>query len=415
MNPAKFTKSLLFIDNGQTYEELCQILNDEYDITITKDMNTAEEFIKQSNTTVSVILINAKLQTDIYKAVEYVKNSKNLISIPILIFADENIPEDRFSCLGSGVIDCITKPFNDKIIKNRIKNAIAFTDSLTFYGIEKILKQLPSNIFLKDHECKYVFATKYWHHLNKPDDPNWTIRGKIDPEIRKDKHNAIEAHKKDIEIIETGKGTTYTIEINEDGIQEFFQIIKQPLFNEKGSVTGIIGLINNVTDYELLKKKLREQAITDELTGLYNRTYLDEFIKTHKDECYPLAIISADCDGLKEINDTYGHTAGDEYIKSTVSLFQMVLPEERILFRMGGDEFMILLPSTSEQAAQMIVKQMKEKEKLFRIENQQLSVSFGISVMNSRTDNFHICITESDRNMYLEKRKKQKKGDYSKK
>lgn len=76
---------------------------------------------------------------------------------------------------------------------------------------------------------------------------------------------------------------------------------------------------------------------------------------------------------------------------------------------------MILLPSTSEQAAQMIVKQMKEKEKLFRIENQQLSVSFGISVMNSRTDNFHICITESDRNMYLEKRKKQKKGDYSKK
>lgn len=415
MNPAKFTKSLLFIDNGQTYEELCQILNDEYDITITKDMNTAEEFIKQSNTTVSVILINAKLQTDIYKAVEYVKNSKNLISIPILIFADENIPEDRFSCLGSGVIDCITKPFNDKIIKNRIKNAIAFTDSLTFYGIEKILKQLPSNIFLKDHECKYVFATKYWHHLNKPDDPNWTIRGKIDPEIRKDKHNAIEAHKKDIEIIETGKGTTYTIEINEDGIQEFFQIIKQPLFNEKGSVTGIIGLINNVTDYELLKKKLREQAITDELTGLYNRTYLDEFIKTHKDECYPLAIISADCDGLKEINDTYGHTAGDEYIKSTVSLFQMVLPEERILFRMGGDEFMILLPSTSEQAAQMIVKQMKEKEKLFRIENQQLSVSFGISVMNSRTDNFHICITESDRNMYLEKRKKQKTGDYSKK
>lgn len=102
-------------------------------------------------------------------------------------------------------------------------------------------------------------------------------------------------------------------------------IIKQPLFNEKGSVTGIIGLINYVTNYELLKKKLREQA------------------------------------------------------------------------------------------AQMIVKQMKEKEKLFRIENRQLSVSFGISVMNSRTDNFHICITESDRNMYLEKRKKQKTGDYSKK
>lgn len=102
-------------------------------------------------------------------------------------------------------------------------------------------------------------------------------------------------------------------------------ILLNSLFLMKKSVTGIIGLINYVTNYELLKKKLREQA------------------------------------------------------------------------------------------AQMIVKQMKEKEKLFRIENRQLSVSFGISVMNSRTDNFHICITESDRNMYLEKRKKQKTGDYSKK
>lgn len=89
---------------------------------------------------------------------------------------------------------------------------------MTFYGIEKILKQLPSNIFLKDNEARYIFATKYWHHLKKTDDPNWSIRRKIDPEIRKDKQNAIEAHKKDLEIIETGKGY----------------------------VTGIIGLIYNV-------------------------------------------------------------------------------------------------------------------------------------------------------------------------
>ena len=139
---------------------------------------------------------------------------------------------------------------------------------------------------------------------------------------------------------------------------------------------------------------------------MYNRSFLEEFIKTHNETCYPIAIISADCDGLKEINDTYGHAAGDEYIKATVSLFQMVLPQERILFRMGGDEFLILLPSTSEETALLLVKLMKEKEKLFCIEDQQLSVSFGVSVMDSRTDNFHICITESDRNMYLEKKTK---------
>lgn len=409
MNHTNMTKHLLIIDNGQTYEELCLILEDEYNVKVVRDMEAAKDILNQSNSDIQALLIYADMEEDIHKAVEFVKNSKTLLSIPILIYTDKEDAADGFACLGSGVIDCITKPFIRNIIKNRIANAIAFMDSMTFYGIEKILKQLPSNIFLKDNECKYVFATKYWHHLKKPDDdPNWTIRGKIDPEIRKDKHNAIEAHKRDMEIIKTGQGASYTIEINEDGIQEFLQIIKEPVFNEDGFVTGIIGLINNVTEHELLKKKLREQAITDTLTGAYNRAYLDEIIKTHNDDCYPLAIISADCDGLKEINDTFGHTAGDEYIKATVSLFKMVLSQECILFRMGGDEFLALLPFTTEKDARHLVEQLKDKQNLFRIQDQPLSISFGVSVMNSRTDSFHMCITDSDRNMYSEKRKKRR-------
>lgn len=406
MDDTRMTKNLLVIDGGRPCEELCRILVDEYEITTAKDMDASKEFLKHGEPEFLALLIHAGLQDDVRKAVRFIKDSKRLISIPILIYADETLPENYFTCLEEGVIDCITGPFISPIVKHRIANAISFTDSMTFYGIEKILKQLPSNIFLKDNECRYIFATKYWHHLNKSDDPNWTIRGKIDPEVRKDKQNAIEAHKKDLEIVETGRGMTYTIEINEDGIQEFFQIIKQPLFNEEGFVTGIIGLINNVTDYELLKKKLREQAITDELTGLYNRAYLNEFIKTHTDDCYPLAIISADCDGLKEVNDTYGHAAGDDYIKTTVILLKMVLPKESILFRMGGDEFLILLPSVTEQTARGYVEQLKEKETLFHINNKRLSVSYGVSVMENRTDNFHMCITDSDRNMYQEKRKK---------
>lgn len=406
MDHTNTTKKLLFIDNGNTYEELCRLLDDEYDITLAKDMIAAEHILKMNNADISALLIHADQPEDVHKAVEYVKASNKLISIPILIYAGEDASADTFEYLGSGVIDCIRKPYISKVIKNRLANAIAFTDSMTFYGIEKILKELPSNIFLKDNECRYVFATKYWHHLNKSDDPNWTIRGKIDPEVRKDTQNAIEAHKKDLEIIKTGKGTTYTIEINENGIQDFLQVIKEPLINEEGVVTGIIGLINNVTDYELLKKKLREQAITDELTGLYNRSYLDEFFRAHNDDHYPLTIISADCDGLKEVNDTYGHNAGDEYIKAAVSLFKMVLPEERILFRMGGDEFLILLPSTSNEAALLLLKQLREKEKLFCVENRQLSISFGISVMNDRTDSFPSRIAESDRNMYSEKKQK---------
>lgn len=86
----------------------------------------------------------------------------------------------------------------------------------------------------------------------------------------------------------------------------------------------------------------------------------------------------------------------------------MVLPQECILFRMGGDEFLVLLPSTLEEKTQLLVKQLKDKQKQFRIQNRQLSLSFGVAVMNSRADSFHKCITDSDRNMYFEKRKKHK-------
>lgn len=403
-------KKLLIIDSEQNCKELCHILNDAYNISAVKNIQEAVTILEEQKEDVNALLINPDMREGLCTAVNIINSSARLSSIPILLLVSENASADQLEYLGAGASDCISKPYNSKIIVNRIENAIVLKDSLTFCRIEEMLKQLPSNIYLKDNEGRYVFATKYWRHLKKPeDDPNWTIRGKTDPEIRKDKENAEAALKKDLEIIKTGKGTSYTIEINEGGKNEFLQIIKQPLFNDDGSVTGIIGLINDVTEFELLKKKLREKAITDEMTGIYNRAYFTEFIRMHSNNCYPIGIISADCDGLKNINDTYGHMAGDEYIKAAVSLFQSVLPKESIVFRMGGDEFIIILPSTSREEATRVAEQLKSKEKQFRIEGQQLSVSFGISVINSNEDDFDVCIAESDKNMYIDKKKNKRK------
>ena len=88
---------------------------------------------------------------------------------------------------------------------------------------KKILKEIPSNIFFKDTECRYVFSTHYWRHLQGADDPSWDIAGKTDLEIRKDKENAKLAMEQDREIIRTGKGTSYVIEINQ--VTEFLKEI----------------------------------------------------------------------------------------------------------------------------------------------------------------------------------------------
>lgn len=403
-------KMLLISEDEENCAELCGVLKDYYNISVIKDIVEAAEIFEENKEKIDAMLIGFERREDLFAAANMLNSTTRLSSIPILLIVGENATDDQLECLGSNAVDCITKPYNGRIIANRIENAIALKDSLTFYRIEKMLKQLPSNIYLKDNEGRYVFATKYWHHLKDADkDPDWTIRGKTDPEIRKDKENAEEALKKDLEIIKTGKGTTYTIEINEDGKKEFLQIIKHPVFNDDGCVNGIIGLINDVTEFELLKKKLREKAITDEMTGVYNRAYFNEFIRLNTNDLYPLGIISADCDGLKFINDTYGHMAGDEYIKSAVTLFHTVMPEKGFVFRMGGDEFVLILPSASREATEQIAMQIKEKQKQYFVEGQQLSISLGVSVLNSRDDDFDACLAESDRNMYIEK--KGKKGN----
>lgn len=405
MNDKK--RKLLIIDSEQSCVELCGVLKDDYDISVLKDAVEAADILENNKKKIDAILINDENREALFAMTNILKSSTRLSSIPILLIVSENIADDLLEGLGSIVVDCVSKPYNAKIIANRIENAIALKDSLTFYSIEEMLKQLPSNIYLKDNEGRYVFATKYWHHLKDADkDPDWTIRGKTDPEIRKDKENAEEALKKDLEIIKSGKGTSYTIEINTDGKHEFFQIIKHPVFNDDGCVTGIIGLINDVTEFEELKQKLRDKAITDEMTGVYNRAYFNEFILLNSNDLYPLGIISADCDGLKYINDTYGHNAGDEYIKSAVTLFRTVLPEKSFVFRMGGDEFVLILPSATLEAAEHIAAQLRERQKEYIIEGLQLSISLGVSVINSREEDFDMRLAESDKNMYIEKRSK---------
>lgn len=75
-------------------------------------------------------------------------------------------------------------------------------------AFEKIIKALPSCVYYKDTEGKYVFATHHWAHIEHPDDPNWSIKGKTDLDIRKNKENALLAMEQDRHILETGEGVS---------------------------------------------------------------------------------------------------------------------------------------------------------------------------------------------------------------
>lgn len=404
-------KNLLIIENDKMLcQEFHSIVSDIYHLIKIPDIVEVIPYLSEHKDDISAVLYNIhNFSAEDEEFLNEMNEDIRFSSIPILLITGEQESDAETKMLTLGAMDCIHKPFHREAVKKRIENAIQLADSMSYQDVERMLKDLPSNIYLKDTECRYVFCTHYWHHLDKSDDPNWTIRGKTDVEIRKDKENAAEAMKADMNVIKTGKGTSYTIEINTDGVQEYFEVIKEPYRNEQGKITGIIGLINQVTEYEQMKRKLQEIVRTDELTGLFSRYYFDEYLHNiQKKELFPICVISADCDGLKKINDTYGHLVGDEYIRMTSLLFRMVIPENGAVFRTGGDEFIILLPSTSEKTAQGYMDQMREKAKLFQIRGQKLSVSLGMSSIKSSADSAAECIATSDMNMYTEKRRKKK-------
>ena len=385
-----------------------EVMSDEYEIILCKDEEQIrKQLVEDAHLEALIVDAPSSVPTSI-DLINYLKGHNNfLFSIPAMCLTDDEHMAADEKFLDNTVIGLIEKGDSKKFIVQKIAIAVNVINSVTFSDFSQMLKALPSLIYLKDAKGRYVFCSQYLSHLDRPDDPNWSIRGKTDLEIRRDQDNARKAYESDMRIVATGKGTSYVIEEDAgDSTKEYLQLIKEPLFAEDGSVRGIIAVINNVTEQELLKRELRKRSITDELTGLQNRASFDEHILALQSHMYPLSVISADCDGLKNVNDNYGHTVGDEYLRMSATLFKTVLPHDALIFRTGGDEFVFLLPGVDAQKAHEYVEKLEKDAQTFIIKDKTLSVSFGSHTINNNEESFSEALDASDEDMYRNKRAK---------
>ncbi len=377
-------------------------------VVVVPDPEKAIEQLKEDNDFTAVLVECPSRRAGIEKLINYVNQQNDYIfAMPIFMLSNRETLDADATYLGGAVVDCVGLPIYPAILRNRVERGIQLMNSVSFAEFARMLKALPANIYLKDNKGRYVFSSQTWHHLDTGGDPNWSIRGKTDLDIRRDRENAILAMETDKKLIRSGRGTSYIIEENEDGIQEFLQLIKEPIRYEDGRVRGIIALINDVTSQELMRRELKRVSITDKLTGLYNRVFYEEYAQSVSDpENYPLSILTLDCDHLKRINDTYGHMAGDQYILMTVDLLHGCLPENSTLFRTGGDEFVAFLPKTPAAKAEEIVGKIRETASNFVLKGNPLSVSVGYSTLATPSERIEEYIKRSDDAMYRDKQKK---------
>ena len=170
--------------------------------------------------------------------------------------------------------------------------------------------------------------------------------------------------------------TTELDQFRRDGSVVSTEVVSTYLLDSAGVPRTILGITRNVSErkaaeaalresnlrlqeqlreIERLQAALREQAVRDSLTGLYNRRYLDETLEREvaraRREGNPLSLVMMDIDHFKNVNDTYGHQVGDEVLRLLSATLLADIRTEDVACRYGGEEFLILLPSMPLAAA----------------------------------------------------------------
>ena len=171
--------------------------------------------------------------------------------------------------------------------------------------MQDIFRALPQTFFLKDAEGKYAFASKVCELVNAGLDG--TLIGKTDSEIQYDQALGKRYEEEDQRILKKGIPTHTIDTIDVQGEKHYIEVIKNPIYNDDKEIIGIIGICNDVTELVIIRKKYEQLSLYDSLTGLYNRNYIVKF-NFDNETSMPCSYIVCDCNGLKMINDQFGHT-----------------------------------------------------------------------------------------------------------
>lgn len=182
---------------------------------------------------------------------------------------------------------------------------------------------------------------------------------------------------------------------------------KTPLFDLDGSVMGTVGVATDVTQERIYEQMIVKNANTDFLTGLYNRRYVSDFIKSREDG--PLTVYYLDLDNFKKVNDRYGHHVGDDALVLTAETLRKCMPDG-VIARFGGDEFLVIeTGAVTEQEAEEKRRWLQEQlDNVYQeVEHfHGISASIGTAHSAKGKDVMDALIKDADAFMYRVKNQK---------
>lgn len=190
----------------------------------------------------------------------------------------------------------------------------------------------------------------------------------------------------------------------QDGEERIINMRMIPQFDEEKNHIGNFGTVQDITRIRKTEEEIRYLSYHDYLTGLFNRRFYEEvLIKLDTEDNYPLTLVMADVNGLKMINDSFGHAVGDELLQKASNVIKNGCRENDVIARLGGDEFVIILTKTDAETAALIIKRLEVLAAREKIRGLKLSIAFGSRTKTRKEENIQQILKNAEDDMYRHK------------
>jgi len=202
-------------------------------------------------------------------------------------------------------------------------------------------------------------------------------------------------------------GIPYELELETatiDGSNGWMWVRGEANKDSNGKITSLGGAAQDITERKKAEEKLVFLSFHDHLTGLYNRRFFEEELsRIDNENNLPISIIMCDINGLKLVNDSFGHNSGDELLIKAADTIKRACGKKDIVARIGGDEFVVILPKTDAEASLQVANLIKDLASKEMVANIELSISYGYDTKTTDNQSIIEIIANAENHMYRHK------------
>ncbi|QWC00518.1 diguanylate cyclase [Mycoplasmatota bacterium] len=207
-----------------------------------------------------------------------------------------------------------------------------------------------------------------------------------------------------------GEHTIYDWQFSNKNKTLYFESSISPIYNKENQIVGAVGISREITEAMEKQKEIEYISNHDFLTGLFNRRYfVDKFSSLDSNLSYPLGLMMLDLNGLKLLNDAYGHVNGDQALKKTAEIIKLYSPQNATVARIGGDEFAIIIPKSTDTLLKTIKINIQSNLSKVKIHNIPLSIAIGYDTCESNDDDLEKLMKSAEHLMYMNKAREGRK------